>query len=79
MADPDIKQESRIRYADDLEIERAPRAGTRAHTRSRSRDSSRSSLTRARTTIVPNIALPIQYRTMLVESNDAFNSKAVLI
>ena len=63
MADPDIKAEGRVRYADD-EIERVPRTAVTGHARSRSRNSSRSSLTRARTSVDPGIALPIQYRTM---------------
>jgi hypothetical protein len=63
MADPDLKSEGRIRYADD-EIERAPRATSTGLRRTRSRDSSRSSISRARTQVEPGVALPIQYRTM---------------
>lgn len=61
--DPDIiqKGEARIRYADD--VEQAPRRGRLERTNSRDSTGSIRSLSRHRM-VEPNVALPIQYRTM---------------
>jgi hypothetical protein len=69
-SDPDLiqKGEAHIRYADD--VEHAPRRGRLERTNSRDSISIRS-ISRHRM-VEPNVALPIQYRTMCANVNSSF-------